>query len=116
MAADLAHATLPELLGEVGRRLLALSVTAPAAPAAQPQLVDRNGLLAALAIGGEALHALERRGRVPHVMVGARRRYDVAIVVAALAAPQSTAEPRRTQPAPLNVVALSRPRRAGGAR
>jgi hypothetical protein len=70
-------------------------VTAP------PEVLDADGMAQRLAVSRDTFDLEVAAGRVPYLLVGSRRRYVVADVIAALAAP--TPKPP-ARPAPIELV------------
>jgi excisionase family DNA binding protein len=75
---------MPAILAAVASRL-AESRAAPAPPAnGKPALVDATELARELSVPESQLMTLARQGRVPSVMIGKYRRFNLAAVEAAL--------------------------------
>ncbi len=95
-------AMTPEQLAALVREVVRAELR-DAGPAAPSQLVAKQAAASALGISTATLDRLVRAGRVPYVLVGDSRRFDVAVVRAALAveANAPTAESqRRATPIP----------------
>ncbi len=75
------------------------------APAASPgQLVDKRELARALGISPAGVDRLVRAGKIPHLVVGEVRRFDLGEVRKALAANMAPIPPAVTKTAPREVV------------
>lgn len=93
---------------EGAAQALAANATSSAAPNTPSPLADKRSCAHALGVSTATVDRLSRSGRIPFVIVGDVRRYDLAAVRAALDAHDAKPAPRpaTSDPIPLRGVRL----------